>query len=67
MSDVIFNPDQMGSFNRLGERGGPESGLITKIVMKLTGIEDEAQANKALLVIAVTCFVLSAAILWKYI
>lgn len=65
MSDVVFNPGENNNFGFRGERGGSGSvGVITKLVMKLTGIEDEKQANQALVVLAVLCFVASGIILW---
>ena len=66
MSDIEFNPDQNNDFGFRGMRGQQSygSGFITRLVMKLTGIREEKQANQALIVLTVLCFLASAIILW---
>jgi hypothetical protein len=67
MADVIFNPDQNNGFDFRGGRDdtGSTAGFITKLAMKLTGIQDEKQINQALIGLAVLCFIGSAIVLWS--
>jgi hypothetical protein len=66
MPDVIFNPDQNNDFGFRGERGGSaSSGFITKVAMKLTGIQDEQKINQALVAVTVICFAISGYVLWS--
>lgn len=66
MVDVILNPDESsGNFNLSGQvREAHSAGFITTMAMKLTGIQDEKTANRALVVLAVCLFIISAIILW---
>lgn len=67
MSDVEFNPgqtDYSSSFS--GGRPTMPGGTLTKLTMRLTGIEDEAQVNKILLGVAGLFFIASALILIFY-
>lgn len=68
MSDqVIFNPEQGNDLSfRGGERGfgSATSGFITKLAMKLSGIQDEKKVNQALIAMAVICFLISGYVVW---
>lgn len=66
MSDdnIIFNPDQNNGFDFRGGRDDSTRGVVTKVVMKLTGLQDERQINQALIALAVLCFIASGVILW---
>lgn len=65
MSDVVFNPDQ-GRYDYGSGRGpASTSGWITRTMMKISGIQDEAQATKALIVLVVICFI-ATALVWVF-
>ena len=67
MSEVEFNPGQNDySAGYGGLRPAAQGGLLTKLTMKLTGIEDETQVNKILLGVAVLFFLASGMVLWIY-
>ncbi len=67
MSDVEFNPGENNfNYGYGGLRPTPSGGLLTRLTVKLTGIEDEAKVNQILLGVALLFFLASAVILVTY-
>lgn len=62
MTDIVFNPDEE-SYRRGGYQ--PRGGLIGWF-MKLTGLTNEAAANRILLVVAIIFFISALAIFIIY-
>ena len=67
MEGVEFNPGQ-GDYNygSGGFRPTTQGGVLVRLTMKLTGIDDEAKVNKILLGVAVCFFVASGIVLLVY-
>ena len=63
MSDIVFNPDDMNMGG--GYREQP-TGSLTKFFMKITGIQNQENVSKVMLIVAICFFALSGIILYLY-
>ncbi len=67
MSDVEFNPGENNySYGYGGMRPVATGGVLVRLTMKLTGIQDEAKVNQILLGVALLFFLASAVVLITY-
>lgn len=69
MPDVVFNPDE---FSHGGAPLGPRrvvtaGGGLTRLTMKVFGLKSEATANKYLGIVALSFFILTIIVLWRFV